>query len=115
MQTRTNISKYYDLDSQGTIRNPGRFEGEHFSTVLAWDIVMDGGADESIEWADGTTLDIIHLDDTLRAEWECTEKYFTIEQTDQGFVYGEEIDEKEYQDIISAADRESERMSDSDE
>jgi hypothetical protein len=111
MTTREDVAKEYDLDAHGCVKNPGRFEGEHYSTVLAYDIVMDGAQDDTLYWPDDTCVDVIALDDTLRELWDCrpSEKYMLLEQTDIGFVTGRAVDQVELDRITTECEKENDQ------
>jgi hypothetical protein len=108
MTTREDVAKEYDLDAHGCVKNHGRFEGEHYSTVLAYDIVMNGGQDDTLYWPNDTVTDVIALDDELRAAWdiEAGDTHFLLEQTDQGFVIGRPVDDKELSRITLECEKE---------
>jgi hypothetical protein len=42
---RTAILKHYDVDVNGRIRSPGKFEGEMLYVPYFWDVGLDGFAD----------------------------------------------------------------------
>jgi len=49
---RNEILAEYEIDKNGRISNPGKFEGEMLYVPFYWDAFLNGGADRD----DGTTL-----------------------------------------------------------
>ena len=66
--TRNEIAQAYDLDGDGINRSPGKFEGEHFSTIALHSMALDGAADESFSFDDGEHFDVFLLTDWTDAE-----------------------------------------------
>jgi hypothetical protein len=116
MKTKVDVAGSYDLDKHGRVKNPGRFEGEHYSTVLAYDMVMDGAQDDTLYWPDDTCVDVIALDDELRKLWglDQGDAFMLIEQTDQGFVTGRAVDQVELDRITRECEEACEKEDDSD-
>ncbi len=85
----------YDVDPNGIIRSPGKFEGEHWSSVAAYDIVMNGGANDTLYWSDGMVTDIILTGNELRKEWDLDQDTVAVslEETDQGFISCAQLDQ----------------------
>lgn len=60
----------YDVDEDGTIRSPGKFEGENVIALYLYDLMMHGYQDENLCDGDGDgglEYDLFVLDDDLRA------------------------------------------------
>jgi hypothetical protein len=75
------------------IQTPGKFEAEPAYAPYFYALVIDGGYD-SIEHDDGSSVDIILIDDTDRAMWpELASDTVAVgvEVSDQGFVYVSEL------------------------
>ena len=98
MLTQIDVAREYTLDSNGVVRNPGKFEAEHWTTVAMYDLVMNGMADDTWQWADDECEDVFILDDELRRALNCdaSEYAFTVYNDSQGFVYGHTIDRETY-------------------
>ena len=112
MKTKVDVAGSYDLDDHGCVKNPGRFEGEHYSTVLAYDMVTNGAQDDTLDWPDGSVTDVIILDDELRRLWDIDvgEVYMLIEQSDQGFVSGRTCDQDTLDTLERKCEHEQEAM-----
>ena len=99
MLTQSQVASEYRLNAHGVIQNPGKFEGEHWSTVAFYDDALNGCSDESLQWsAEGDVTDIFLLDDETRAAINCnkSEYAFLLDYDGQGFVRGRTIDEDTY-------------------
>lgn len=70
MKTRAEVATEYDIDAQGTIRNPGRFEGEPWWIVNVEEWSMDGGGE-----------DLSGFDDTGSGEYASMFEDLTIDET----------------------------------
>jgi hypothetical protein len=119
MMTRDDVTKDYTLSAHGIVQNPGKFEGEHWSTVVMYDLAMNGGADDTWRWADDECEDVFILDDELRAALadrphhvDRTEYAFTLYNDSQGFVYGETIDRATFDGRAAEYEKQYEEMSD---
>ncbi len=101
--TRDDVARGYNLDEHGCVRNPGKFEGEHWSTVAAYDIVMEGGGSETLYWDESRATDVIILDDELRHLWEIEpdQHAFLLDTTGQGFVFGTTVTCAKYDELIA--------------
>lgn len=85
--TRTEIEATYKIQN-GIIMSPGKFEGEPIYAPYFWDLVMDGGADETED--DG---DIFRISAEDRREFPEIDRDTTtirIWEDGNGFVYTQE-------------------------
>ena len=89
--TRAEVLAQYDVDANGIIKSPGKFEGEMLYVPALWDIVLDGGSDDEQD-DDGLWVSTINVDAELRAEWPeiGDTKVIRLRESEQGFVYTEE-------------------------
>lgn len=84
--TRAEIIAEYTVD-HGTIRNPGKFEGCHVYAPHFYDLVMDGGGDETID-INGTVYDWFKVSAEDRAEFpEIDAEYVCVWTDDNGFCH----------------------------
>jgi hypothetical protein len=90
----------YDVDEDGTIHSPGKFEGEDVIALYLHALVMGGAVDEEINGTDGAAgYDVFILDeeDDLRAAcpwlaandvafvtWTSESGFFNVETVTQG-------------------------------
>lgn len=87
---RDRIEQEYDRESSGTIRSPGKFEGEPLWAVRLWEIGLDGFADTDLN---GVFSFTIPKDDPLRAVWPELDKWLgrkrsvRLREDDNGFVH----------------------------
>jgi hypothetical protein len=58
----------YDINDNGVIQNPGKFEGEYAYVPYFWDAILEGSEDETIDDA-GQTVSIVLVSDEDRAEF----------------------------------------------
>lgn len=81
--TREEIVRLYNPDSDGIIRQPGKFESEMLYVPYFWDMSLEGGA----EYDFGRTQ-FFKIDETDRANFPELGSYYGIglEETSQGFV-----------------------------
>lgn len=89
--TRAEILEQYEVDANGTIQSPGKFESEMLYVPAYWDHYLNGCADDD----DGEYL-TFYLDDEDRKEWpelgDATR--LVLRETDQGFVNAFTSDDK---------------------
>ena len=93
--TRQEILNDYDI-RQGIIHTPGKFEAEPIYTPYFYDIMMNGGGDETEYDDDGTVIDSFNIteeDIKVFPELKNT-KQIRLWTSDQGFVYHETTEEK---------------------
>jgi hypothetical protein len=82
--TRKELLEMYDVDAQGIIRNPGKFEGEMLYVPYFWDLYMNGCATNETE--DSILIFVVEPEDAEAfPELEDKEQVRLWEQ-DQGFV-----------------------------
>ncbi len=81
--TRQQILDEYDVDANGIIRDPGKFEGEMLYVPYFWDAFLNGMADED----EGEVL-TFEVDDTDREQFPELAGIITIDliETGDGFV-----------------------------
>jgi hypothetical protein len=60
IMTRQDIEKEYKINSHGIIENPGKFEGCMLFVPYFYDIVMNGGQDDTV-YIDDVPEDIIYI------------------------------------------------------
>ena len=77
------IKQSYDIDEDGTIRSPGKFEAEPYYAPYYWEVLLDGAASE--EWERVARIDLGEKDHELFPELE-GDNYLYIETSDQGFT-----------------------------
>lgn len=84
MTTRNQILKMYDVDTNGVIQSPGKFEGEMLYVPYFWLAYLDGGADDD----DGEYLrfDVNADDVALFPELEGI-GLVALSEDSQGFVH----------------------------
>jgi hypothetical protein len=89
---RDEILKEFTVDSNGIIRNPGKFENEMLYVPYFWDAALNAGADDDIR---GVFFAIIDDDD--RAQFpELGESYgIALDESEQGFVSSTVFDSKD--------------------
>jgi len=78
----------WELDEGGTVRNPGKFEGEHFMVLYFWDMAMNGFEDEEEYDEYDRPISIFHIKAEDRKSFPSlgrTEK-IRLWESDQGFV-----------------------------
>jgi len=82
--TRDEITNEYNVDENGIIRSPGKFEGEMVYAPYFWDAYLNGMADND----DGEVL-TFNINDEDRAQFPelADVKAIDLINTDQGFVY----------------------------
>ena len=101
MMTRSDVEKDYTVDINGTVRSPGKFEGEHWSTVALWDAALDGAADRTVMDGD-TEMSCFRLDEEIallisgpgRVHAPADPSvYVCVWERSDGFVFVDTIDE----------------------
>ncbi len=98
--TRIEILKQYTVDRRGTIRSPGKFEGEMLYAPYFYGMVMDGDGEEVYD-QDGeefaeedllyTRLDVHPEDRAAFPELDLATTEVLVYQDDLGFVHVEEV------------------------
>lgn len=82
--TRAEIIRDYDVDADGVIRSPGKFEGEMLYVPFYWDAYLNGCADRD----DGRVLgfDITAEDREMFPELPKRKRTIRLVESDTGFV-----------------------------
>ncbi len=117
MMTLSDVQKHYDVNDQGTITSPGKFEGEQAYVVALWDLVMGGCSDEDVD-DNGMLVSVFTIDAELIAAWPDAFEVNTVRndaavllwESDNGFVNSSVVTKDEltafYQRIESAVSEE---------
>lgn len=87
---RKDILESYDVDANGRIVSPGKFEGEPIFTPYFWDIAMQGLADSDNGDAFGFTInkeDDAHKEFPELKKWLGRKRSLKLFQCDLGFIY----------------------------
>jgi hypothetical protein len=97
MITKKDVAAEYRLDRKGHVKNPGKFEGEHWSTVALWDEVGEGNANECYEWGEDAIEDVFIADEELRRAFKLPADIHAVSvfSNGQGFVTQTRYTEKE--------------------
>lgn len=80
--TRQEIMDTYDINEQGVITNPGKFEGEMLYVPYFWDAYMNGNGD----WEDDFTVFTVEPDDISEFPELMNTTFIKLYEDDQGFV-----------------------------
>ena len=82
MNLREHAELKYAVDGNGTIRSPGKFEGEPWWVPTAWDITMDGCCDELDAGS------VFEPDEQEREDWGVSGEpsHLLLTESNQGFV-----------------------------
>lgn len=97
--TKEEILKTYDVNSDGIIISPGRFEGEMRYIPKFYDWVMVGGSDQVLYDSYDRPHDLFVLDDEIKKEFPELKSYshILLWSDDNGFVFSDVFDvETEY-------------------
>lgn len=73
----------YQVSVANTILSPGKFEGEHVSTLVFYDHYMNGGH----SYEDGDSI-VFELTEEERKHLGNNSPLYVLRVTDDGFVYG---------------------------
>ena len=88
---RKEILEQYEVNEHGIICSPGKFEGEMLYAPYFYDMILDGGADETeyYDGEDGPPTDTFILTDEDKKEFPELKEYTKIEcyESEQGFFY----------------------------
>lgn len=120
---KSEVYAEFDVDEYGTIRTPGKFEGESWIAPIVWDWYMNGDrgeetdphrgwSDEAMEYHDYhescdncTSTNIYVLDPETRAILELDDQpeayAVTLDESEQGFVYVGTLTRAEYDQAVS--------------
>jgi hypothetical protein len=87
MMTRDEIMKAFDVNEQGVIQSPGKFEGEMLYVPHFWDVMMEGAGDD-LHFNDGALITILPVEDGDRAQFPelAGDNEIALEETNDGFV-----------------------------
>ena len=105
MMTRDDvIAAGYRIENE-TIRDLGKFEGEHWRTVLAWALCGESGEDE-ILYCHGRPVSVFKLATHDRIVWDLEPQftYLFLEQLDAGFVLSRPGTDREYKRLCKIAE-----------
>ena len=93
MKTRADVEQEYDVDADGIIRSPGKFECESWIAPIVYGWYLDGDVGE---WVGNANVYVVSAQD--HADLDLSESTFALwmDLSDQGFVYVSELDESEY-------------------
>lgn len=101
----------YDVNSNGTITSPSKFECEHFAAVLLWDNALSGFADVDSIDCDGNAYYEFRMSDDDMADYGLESgnaPYFIVlRESEQGFVDMEINSEPVNDDCDDSDDSES--------
>ena len=84
VREKRDVYREFHVDENGFIRSYGKFEGEHWSSVVIWDWYMSG---DGTQLEDGSIL--FRLSDSEQDELECEAQEVILWVDDQGFVQTE--------------------------
>jgi hypothetical protein len=90
------LAKEYSLtlNEAGCVTNLGKFQGEHWSTLYFWEAFLHGNRGEyELDENYGPSTTIFKVTEEERKLLNLTQSFFAIEETEQGFVYGSEVDQ----------------------
>jgi hypothetical protein len=94
--TREEILRMYNVDTNGIIRTPGKFEGEMLYTPDFWESGLDGAWSEDV---DNVYFFQIDAEDRVRFP-ELGEAYgLALSESDTGFVSATILETKEKYDM----------------
>jgi len=94
---RQMVSLEHTVDSEGIIRDAGKFLGEPWYAALVYQWMLDGDSSEIIGNAN-----VFSLTDRDRRELELdsTALYMLLEISELGFVYTSTLDQSELDEIV---------------
>lgn len=72
----------YTVSAANTVLSPGKFEGEHVSTLYFWDCYMNGDGQSEGD------LIIFDLSESEREHLDLPRNEYRMRVDDNGFVYG---------------------------
>ena len=112
--TREEIMEMYEVNKNGIIKSLGKFEGEMIYAPHFYDVSGNGEILSYMIEGCGEYAELIEIDDDDRKEFpelESITKYILLIETDQGFVYCNEIKESKVSELrlaYSSSDEEEE-------
>jgi len=88
--TREEILKMYEVDNNGVIRSPGKFEGEMLYVPYLWNCILDGDGD-IMDDSQGNMFIRLHIEPEDIEQFPELEGTETVDlyETEQGFVFAE--------------------------
>ena len=122
MRTVEDVRREFEMTEWGTIKGPGKFEGEMPWVVLAYESELDGHSDDILydEYDRPTHIHIVT--DEMRAAWGFHDKDMFDDgdtvyacqtyQSDSGFVIGYWLTRAEYDSVYEAYEKLCEEMPD---
>lgn len=100
-RTQSDILQGYIIND-GVVRSPGKFEGEHFSTILLHDLMLNGCTDEQFDLDDTGE----HFDVFLVHTWDDGEMNamgltigthaIVLSESEQGFVTAQAMNARQF-------------------
>jgi hypothetical protein len=87
------------------VSRPGKFEGEFLYSPYYYDCILDGSSDEILDWSNGVRTDIIRIGDTDRdmfPELNADTIAVAIEESETGFVFVSQLNQRELDKLMSA-------------
>lgn len=90
------IKDGYTVSAANTILSPGKYEGEHISTVYFNNAALHGFADITV-----AGVAIFDLSGTEKYWLSTPDPYFAIEYSDQGFVHGDTMTKETFEELES--------------
>lgn len=92
----------YQLNEQGIIIDPGKFEGEMWYVPELWDQVLDGCEDAAIENG-GSPISLIKVDEEMRKKYNISDDTYAwmLFETGDGFVYCNSLTETVYREYVN--------------
>ncbi len=96
------VDEGWELSPHGTVRNPGKFEGQRWQTVCFWEKVMDSQADDEIFDEGDTLMSVFHLDDTERELYgfDKEDEVAVLSEDEYGFVSMSLWTAKDFDDFV---------------
>lgn len=115
MEKRTETLTYHDgrteeftvySSNPSIIAEPGKFEGETLATPYFYDLMLNGDGDEC---GDGWDAFRLEPEDHARFSWlQPDSAWFVLFYSDQGFVDGEEMNQAEFDELLTQQEAECE-------
>ena len=112
METRKDVEAEYTVDEWGTIRSPGKFEGESWIAPIVYEWVMDGGdervypdcecGEDDLCECPSTSIFVLAPEDHKALDLKSDTYALTLDESEQGFVYIGELTRAEYEKAIAS-------------
>jgi hypothetical protein len=86
--TKKDIEKEYQINENGVITSPGKFEGEMYYAVYFWNASLEGMCDDTIWWSD-TEVSVFNVNETDKVGMPELNDVETVKvwEDEQGFVH----------------------------